>query len=187
MLEMRDEDLVELIIHELAHSTVYINNQTAFNETFANFVGKTGARMFYVDKFGENSAEVINFDMVNKQEKEYNNFFQELYTKLDKIYTSNIADSEKLSQQQNTLQNAKNNYNKLEVSKYYTIKNWNQINNAYLLAFKTYNHDEAVFSDLFRLVNNNFSQFLHQVAKNSIGPDPFAALRQHINYIVSNQ
>jgi predicted aminopeptidase len=187
MLKMRDEALVELIIHELAHSTVYISNQTSFNETFANFVGKTGARMFYVENFGENSLEVSRLDKYYQDEKNYNKFFSDLYLKLDKIYNKNISAQEKKSAQQLIFAQAKTNYKASNLNTEIPISDWSRINNAYLLAFKTYNHDEEVFADLFKHVNHDFKKFLEQVALNSQGPKPFLSLRKFLNQSASTQ
>lgn len=185
MLEMRDEALVELIIHELAHATIYIANQTPFNETFANFVGKTGARMFYVDKFGENSEEVKNLDKYNNYEKIYNKFFSDLYADLDHMYMQNISISEKEIEKSKILHEAFLKYKNSALYKEYPVNNWN-INNAYLLAFKAYNYDEAVFSDLFSLVNYNFENFLYFVKSISREQDPFVALRKYLNKHMSD-
>ncbi|MCR9261465.1 MAG: aminopeptidase [Pseudomonadaceae bacterium] len=41
-----DADLAALLIHELAHGRVWIRNDVAFNESFAEFVGQTGAQQW---------------------------------------------------------------------------------------------------------------------------------------------
>jgi predicted aminopeptidase len=50
------EQLVELVLHELLHRTTYLAGQTAFNESFANFVGHHGAVAFFSLAEGEGSA-----------------------------------------------------------------------------------------------------------------------------------
>ncbi len=47
LLEREPADLVETIIHEVLHSTIYIPGHAAFNESFANFVGHRGAIEFF--------------------------------------------------------------------------------------------------------------------------------------------
>lgn len=39
--------LVETVIHEIAHNTVWVGGEVKFNESFANFVGSVGAVEFY--------------------------------------------------------------------------------------------------------------------------------------------
>lgn len=46
MLNRRDGDLAELIVHELTHGTLYIPDSVSFNENLASFIGKVGARKF---------------------------------------------------------------------------------------------------------------------------------------------
>ena len=46
MLRWDDERLAALIFHELAHQRVYVPGDTAFNESFASFVEREGARQW---------------------------------------------------------------------------------------------------------------------------------------------
>jgi predicted aminopeptidase len=57
MLFAGDEtDLVETVIHELAHATLFVPGQGAFNEGLATFIGKEGRRRFIAQHHGEDSA-----------------------------------------------------------------------------------------------------------------------------------
>jgi predicted aminopeptidase len=47
LLRYEPPALAEVIIHELAHSTMYLPGHVAFNESFANFVGSRGAILFF--------------------------------------------------------------------------------------------------------------------------------------------
>ena len=57
MLFRREElDVVETVIHELAHATVFAAGQGAFNEGLATFIGREGRRQFVRERFGHGSA-----------------------------------------------------------------------------------------------------------------------------------
>jgi predicted aminopeptidase len=56
LLRYDDVSLVNTVIHELLHNTVFIPGQVAFNESFANYVGERGAIEFFCGRDGEDSA-----------------------------------------------------------------------------------------------------------------------------------
>ncbi len=47
MLRSGEGALVETILHELVHATVFVKSQPAFNESVASFIGKRGSLVFY--------------------------------------------------------------------------------------------------------------------------------------------
>lgn len=57
MLYRREElDIVETVIHELAHATVFAAGAGAFNEGMATFIGRQGRKQFVAERFGNTSA-----------------------------------------------------------------------------------------------------------------------------------
>jgi len=50
MLRYQNHDLVNTIIHETVHATIYIKNNADFNERLATFIGNKGAELFYLKK-----------------------------------------------------------------------------------------------------------------------------------------
>lgn len=51
-----EANIVETVIHELAHATVFAPGQGAFNEGLATFIGRQGRRMFVEKYYGPDSA-----------------------------------------------------------------------------------------------------------------------------------
>ena len=52
LLRQDDVDLVASILHELSHNHLYIGGQAMFSESFATFVGRTGAAEFFCTRPG---------------------------------------------------------------------------------------------------------------------------------------
>lgn len=50
-------DFVELLMHEMTHSTVFKLNDADFNESMATFVGRAAAESWYVARFGDDADE----------------------------------------------------------------------------------------------------------------------------------
>jgi len=46
-IDLSEADFVELLIHELSHSRVWVKDDAPFNESFASFVGREGTRAWF--------------------------------------------------------------------------------------------------------------------------------------------
>lgn len=180
MLELNDYALVELIIHELAHATVYIANQTPFNETFASFIGKVGARNYFEHRFGKNSDELAGFDRYQERNHRYQKFFGDLYEELEKIFAQDLADDLKREQKNSAMNHARERYQKLVAKKLMPEIDWSSLNNASLLSYKTYHHDSEIFARLLALNQNNFARFIEEVNFYGRSDDPFLALWERV-------
>jgi predicted aminopeptidase len=107
MLLLEDFELIELIIHELTHATIYFPNQTIFNESLANFIGVIGTELYLKNKFKNDSQQVKNY--LNHQEnlKAYNTFFHDLYQRLEKTYNESSPKPDKEKDKEAILLDAK--------------------------------------------------------------------------------
>lgn len=54
------------------------------------------------------------------------------------------------------------------------------INNAFLLSFKRYNHDDALFSDLLAALLGDWGRFIDEVNFYARADDPFVTLRNRL-------
>jgi predicted aminopeptidase len=56
MLRIGDGALVETLVHELVHATVYLPSEADFNEGVANFIGEEGSVRFFAETRGADAA-----------------------------------------------------------------------------------------------------------------------------------
>ncbi len=68
MLERGEGDLVNLIIHEMSHATIFIKDNIDFNENLASFIGDRGTEKFLISKYGASSKE---FTLYVGEDKDY--------------------------------------------------------------------------------------------------------------------
>jgi predicted aminopeptidase len=78
-------DLVNTVIHESAHATFYVKNQSYFNESLAQFIGDELTPVF-LKKFLPHEIEPYLKEERNSEERATQ--FQKGYLKLSEIYRS---------------------------------------------------------------------------------------------------
>lgn len=88
MLHRSEGSLINLIIHELSHGTLYVKNNVNFNENLANFIGDKGTEEFLKDKFGTNSKQYLDYEHRKEDEKRFSNYMLEATKRLDSLYSS---------------------------------------------------------------------------------------------------
>jgi len=96
LLDREVPDIVETILHEMTHVTLYSKGQAAFNETLATVVGKRGALAFLEKDFGTDSPEVREARAELRDERRFSTFIDDLASRLIELYTGPSSDEEKL-------------------------------------------------------------------------------------------
>ncbi len=158
--------LVNLLIHESLHATVYVDGQSAFNEGLANFVADQLTPIYLQDHFGKDSAQLKNYQQFNLRQFKIENAMHRAYLELDKIYTDEKLDSEKKAQLK---------ADRIAVlQKDLEIKA--EINNAMLIQYKTYSSESRGFEELFKRCGNQIPAFLKAVS--TLSPKSFAKPQQ---------
>lgn len=91
MLNKSDEQLVELIIHELSHSTIFVKDSVAFNENLASFIGYHGTQLFLKHKYGESNSYLEDYLHQEEDYKRLVGHFIGGAKKLDSLYQSFVS------------------------------------------------------------------------------------------------
>jgi predicted aminopeptidase len=170
MKKYSDRDLADLIIHELLHATVYLNNHSQFNEELAEFVGTEGARL-YMNKISGTADDAADDTAVNTGAEEsradraaYLAFIRGLIAELDEVYKSSITREEKLIRKDEIIEAAKTRFNAQYDSLFKTVnyRGFSElpVNNAYLELYRLYYEEEHYFKDLYEKSGSNLPNFI---------------------------
>jgi predicted aminopeptidase len=140
--------LSNILLHELTHANLFVENQATFNESIASFVGDTMADEYLVWRFGPDSEEVRLYREEAAESAERGTRFVEAYNALEKLYASNKSDAQKLAEKERITSAVQHD---LHLS-------WKP-NNASLVGFKVYNTGQKEFAALYDACGNKWAPF----------------------------
>ena len=169
---MKDYPLIELadlIIHELLHATVFLKNQTQFNEELAAFVGQEGARL-YMEIYNAREGVDESLDQEEAEARRADNafflaFIQDLIAELEQIYNSqDLSREEKINKREIIIASAQKNFEENYEDNFQTenYRNFSsmQINNAYLDLYRLYYERSTWFKDLYEKSGSDLKAFI---------------------------
>lgn len=91
MLRYTDYELVNTIIHESVHATLYIKSEADFNERLATYIGNVGADLFFIEKEGDKSPTLADARLENQDEERFSKFISSEIDALKKWYEEHAA------------------------------------------------------------------------------------------------
>ena len=122
MMNYENHDLVNLIIHETVHTTLFIKDNVNFNERLATFLANIGTEMYYQKIEGNDSTTIQLVNQEQIDDKLFSVFITDELKHLKKWYkeTDNVTDELK----KNRLQLITDNFDtvlkpKLKTKKYF--------------------------------------------------------------------
>ena len=169
-----DAELIATLIHEMAHQIVYVNNDTAFNESFAVFVEQEGLRQFLDEaensKFIEGKVEKTYqwYLSARKDRILFRKLVKTTFDKMEILFAKNFPDSEKLQKKQQLFNELRENYmSRKEEFQVLSYGNWfaKKLNNSHLLGVQRYHSQVEKFSLLFEEHGQQWPQFFEAVRK----------------------
>lgn len=183
MLRRNELSLVDTIIHELLHNTIWRTNATTFNESLATFVGRQGAVEFLRAEFGEDSGWPEIARTYYADLDAINTFLRELYDSLAAFYAQPLSAEEKVAGREAVFQAGRDRFTReiLPTLTYPDIFGWYTnlpTNNAWLLANYRYNLDLDLMEQVHTATGENWAATLDVFRAAASAPgDPFTYLR----------
>ena len=183
MLRYKEYDLVNLIIHETVHATVFINGLIDFNERLATFIGNIGAEIYYSEQqAGQDVLKQIADE--NADQDVFSEFITHELKMLRQFYKDNegqISDKQK-QMRINEIQDKfkKETAPKLKTNSYSWFPKA-KLNNAILLSLETYQADLKDFETVYLGLGKDFQSLLDYARELESEDNPEEALKAKAN------
>lgn len=183
MLHYSDYDLVNTIIHETVHATIYIKNEVEFNERLAVFIGNLGTEKFYLKKEGPDSKTLKQAKKGNSDDRVFSKFISKELNDLETWYTENRGSLNENDRQAKfkEIQSrfTRNISPKLKTTNYQWFAKA-KLNNAQLLNFRTYYKDLSDFERLYEKLGQDFKQLIAYCKKLETQKNPEKVLAKEV-------
>lgn len=183
MLRYKDYDLVNTIIHETVHATLYIKNSADFNERMAVFLGNLGAELYYQKYEGAESPTLQQVRAENEDEKVFSQFIGTEIKALEAWYKTKPEKNEDLRKErlEQILKQFSQNVEPKLKSKSFQKFTSTPLNNAKLMLYKTYSQDLSDFEKLFQLSQRDFQVFIEHCRSLETHKKPEIGLKELIS------
>ena len=167
MLGRDDHYLASVIFHELSHQRIYIRNDTAFNEAFAEMVAQTGVQRWL--DLSDSVASKQKFLDKQIEQTSFVDLILKYKVKLEAVYNSELTNDKKRETKALLLNQLVEEYeDKSEIEgntgRYAT---WfsSALNNAKLATVITYQEYVSGFLTIFNHTHKNYEKFYESVEK----------------------
>ncbi|MCP5161345.1 MAG: aminopeptidase [Hahellaceae bacterium] len=170
----KDDDLVALLFHELAHKVIYLKGDTAFNESFATAVEQLGLSQWQQAN-GITRKPPEGSLSPDELQQQFVALVEESLHKLQKIYASNAPTDEKLQQKAAEIAHLKARHDawahQLNIQSPYSHWFNSPINNAKLLTVANYHQYVPAFRQLWKESHGQWPVFYQQVKTFAAHPE----------------
>lgn len=186
MLEYKDYDLVNTIIHETTHATVFIKSEADFNERLASFIGMKGTEAFYEQREGASSQTLKNMHNDQADEKLFTDFISKELDAIDKWYAERKGQPINEADRVARLKLVQEKFTRDLKSKLHDPDGFKgfekaELNNARLLTYRLYFEDMSQFEKAFQKLGATVPKMIEFAKSIEKSKDPVADLNRLAN------
>lgn len=183
MLSYRDFDLVNTIIHETVHATIFIKSEADFNERLATFIGNKGTTLFYERNEGATGPTLA--DMIKDQNDDhlFSEFISRELDSLEKWYETRKAVGGPITEEERKARFAEIQTrfretirSRLSLPDSFKGFETADLNNARLLTYRLYVQDLDEFERVFAKLGGDFRRMVEFCKSLEREADPKARL-----------
>jgi len=176
--------LVNTVIHETLHSTLWIPGQVSFNESLANFVGSIGSIQFFREHY-PNSEWARTAEERWKDELLYADYFAEIQRRLEALYgNGQLSREQKLQDRELIFQQAKEEWLKRRqgLQSEHSRRSEMALNNAVIIGQRLYLDRLQLFENRYQQCGSSLPEFIRFLLRNADAlraskKDPYETIR----------
>jgi predicted aminopeptidase len=167
-LKLPPVDVVNTVIHETVHASVWIPGSVVFNESLANYIGHRATIDFFkaqtdVPDFGVSRTLLTQMHILSQKdferEQDFSDCFDKLSDSLTALYSSQISFEEKMKQRDQILLNEFANLR----GKYPDVAFQKRVNNAQIMQQRIYLSQLRSFDRLFLRLGSDWARFMKHI------------------------
>lgn len=167
-------ELARLIFHEMAHQVVYVQDDTAFNESFATAVERLGVTRWLLTQASPGARE--QYEAGQRQRQAFQTLTRAMRERLRQVYEKNtdtaLADIQKLAIKKEAYDQFRQSYDDTKRQLGGTPQQWAgydawvaKANNASFAALAAYDDAVPAFEALFERVGQSWPAFYDEVKR----------------------
>jgi predicted aminopeptidase len=183
MLRYGDTALVEVILHEMVHRTIFVKDQGAFNEGVATFVGEKGMEAFFRRRGGLDPEQVEALEKKREAKRHFQKTMFDLADRLRSLYGAEGEEQDKLARRARDFEEAKESLRKslekLGSTLYRGVlrEDWN---NALLVSYLTYHQDPDLWEALYDSFDRELAAMMGWLKQLEGEKDPMGRIKQWV-------
>jgi predicted aminopeptidase len=178
MLRSEEGQLVETIVHELVHATVYVRDHVDFNESVASFIGQEGSVLFYEQRGQAAAARRRRFEIQDARIIDSERLL--LRDQVAELYQTREAGAAREREREQLEARAREQISRLamETTDAAQLAGSLRLNDACLALTGTYSADIEGYSELLEGLDGELPAFITRLQLVADAKEPAAALLQ---------
>ncbi|MBU2510571.1 aminopeptidase [bacterium] len=148
--------LASTIIHEMVHTTKYIEGQGDFNEQLASFIEYKGARSYFEQNNLLDGKQLQDIESSRQNRIQLLNLIQTYLKNLDELYKSTADEAVILEKREDVF--ARLSEEIVRLYPHNPKTNW-RFNNARLLQYKRYDEDSQLLNNIWEQSDGDWKKF----------------------------